>query len=309
MKIRKLKICDSKLMLEWMHDSNVTSFLNKDFSSFTNNDCRKFIRNSWNNVHDIHMAIVTDSDEYIGTVSLKNIDRKNGDCELGIVVRTKGMGLGYSWFGVLESLKYAFLTLKLKSVYWCVSKLNVRACRFYEKHHFKEMKDVNIRLLNLYPQRNDLKWFIVNNDDDLLFQEKEILKCKLLSVKTIGTKGAGQLSFFESDRLIPFNIKRFYFITKVPAGVVRGFHAHKELKQFIFCVYGSVEIILDNGDTRDSVILDKPSIGLLITTPIWREMKWLKKDSVLCVAVSEYYDEEDYIRNYNDFLIFLKKAK
>ena len=124
----------------------------------------------------------------------------------------------------------------------------------------------------------------------------------VIDIKTIPTEGAGQLSFFESTRDIPFEVKRLYYISGVPEGKVRGFHAHKKLQQLLFCPYGKIEIILDDGKTRESVILDKPGKGLLLNGGLWREMLWQKTDSVLCVAVSDFYTEDDYIRDYDAFL-------
>ena len=124
----------------------------------------------------------------------------------------------------------------------------------------------------------------------------------VINIKTIPTEGAGQLSFYEATRDIPFEIKRQYYITGVPEGQVRGFHAHKQLQQLLFCPYGKIEIILDDGKKRESVLLDNPGKGLVLRGGLWREMLWQQTDSVLCVAVSDFYTEEDYIRDYDAFL-------
>lgn len=117
----------------------------------------------------------------------------------------------------------------------------------------------------------------------------------------------GGLSFFEGMRAVPFEIKRIYYIHGVAAGEMRGFHAHKTLRQILFCPYGSVRICLNNGYEEESVILDDPSIGLVLEPGLWRTMEWQKDNSVLCVAASDYYSESDYIRNYSDFLKYLKE--
>ena len=132
---------------------------------------------------------------------------------------------------------------------------------------------------------------------------------ELIAINTISSEKNGQLSFFEANRDIPFNIKRIYYITNVDKGVSRGFHAHRELKQLIFCPYGKIQIELDDGYNKHVVVLDEPDKGLLITKPIWREMLWIKKDSTLVVAASDYYDEKDYIRNYNEFLKFINESE
>ena len=122
-----------------------------------------------------------------------------------------------------------------------------------------------------------------------------------ISIRTALTPGAGALSFFEANHDIPFEIKRIYYIYNVPQNTQRGAHAHKELKQLLFCPYGSVKILLDDGREKTEVILDTPDKGLIITPCIWRDMVWLQENSVLCAAVSDYYDESDYIRNYDEF--------
>lgn len=109
---------------------------------------------------------------------------------------------------------------------------------------------------------------------------------------------------------VPFEIKRVYYTCGVEAGVTRGHHAHKKLEQILICPYGEIEITLDNGNNRtDSVILDAPEKGLYVGPSTWRAMKWLKDDSVLLVLASEHYDESDYIRNYDDFIKWVKQGE
>ncbi|MDO4988577.1 MAG: FdtA/QdtA family cupin domain-containing protein [Synergistes sp.] len=126
--------------------------------------------------------------------------------------------------------------------------------------------------------------------------------CKIINIATIAADGAGQISFFEANIDIPFEIKRIYYISRVPKDAKRGGHAHKELKQLLFCPYGSVKMLLDDGKNREEIIMDDPAVGLVIDKPVWREMRWLEKNSVLCVAASDYYTPEDYIRDYDEFI-------
>lgn len=308
MKLRKLKLKDAPLMLEWMHDQDVTRDLRNNFTSKTIDDCRNFISNSANNKKNVHYAVASNKDEYMGTVSLKDIDSKSKSAEFGIVVRKAAMGAGYSWFAMTSIFKIAFEQLGLDFVYWCVSKCNKRACRFYDKHHFSILKDVPTFALERYKGITNLRWYLVSKDEHYAQEERdEILGCKILRIKTIGTMGAGQLSFFEENRDCPFDIKRIYYISKVPEGQKRGFHAHKNLKQLVFCPYGEIFFILDDGQNREEILLNDPSIAVLIERPIWREMLWIKEGSILCVCASEYYDENDYVRSYNQFLSFIRK--
>ena len=117
----------------------------------------------------------------------------------------------------------------------------------------------------------------------------------------------GQLIAIEEFKDIPFAVKRVYYIYDTVEGVRRGFHAHKNLKQILVCVHGSCKIHLDDGKETAEVVLDKPWEGLYIEHNTWREMYDFSPDAVLLVLASELYDEADYIRNYEDFLKFVKE--
>ena len=115
----------------------------------------------------------------------------------------------------------------------------------------------------------------------------------------------GSLVFLEATRDIPFEIKRVYYIFGVDANGRRGFHAHKELQQALICVHGSCKVMLDDGSEKIEVTLDDPSEGLYFGSMTWREMYDFSPGAVLLVLASEYYDENDYIRNYDRFIEYL----
>lgn len=94
----------------------------------------------------------------------------------------------------------------------------------------------------------------------------------------------------------------------MPEGTRRGFHAHKKLKQLLFCPYGRIQLILENKHGREEIELSDSSIGVVIEEPTWREMLWLQKDSVLWVAASDYYEVDDYIRDYEEFKRFVEEV-
>ncbi|MEY8468014.1 sugar 3,4-ketoisomerase [Faecalibaculum rodentium] len=119
----------------------------------------------------------------------------------------------------------------------------------------------------------------------------------------------GQLVAIEEEINIPFNVKRVYFMYDTGPGVHRGFHAHKSLQQILFCVHGSCKILLDDGESREIAILDKPYEGLYIENDIWREMYDFTSDAVLMVLASEHYNEEDYIRDYDEFIKYKRLEK
>lgn len=303
MHIRELNPNDAPLMLSWMHDKNVVGLLRENFASKSIEDCKIFIEKSRHDMKNIHLAIASDNDEYMGTVSLKNIE--NRSAEFAITVRAEAMGHGYSWFGMEAILEKAFDELGLESVYWCVSRKNKRAVRFYDKHNFKEILDVPKCILSRYHGIKDLKWYSVLQDDEYNIRES-VAGCKIVHINTVPTVNAGELSFFESLNDINFEIKRIYYISKVPEGVRRGFHAHKDLKQLLFCPYGRIQLILENQHGREEIELKDPSVGVLIEQSTWREMLWLQKNSVLCVAASDYYKAEDYIRDYGEYKKYIR---
>lgn len=158
MRLRNLQFDDAELMLEWMHDIDVVKHLQTDFMSKTIEDCQKFIEMSMNTEKNLHMAIVNEEDVYMGTVSLKNIE--NGHAEFGITVRTVAMGKGYSKYAIREMLSYGFKELGLKQIFWCVSPLNLRAIRFYDKNNFARA-DMHDKKIIGYTQEqiNNYIWY------------------------------------------------------------------------------------------------------------------------------------------------------
>lgn len=134
---------------------------------------------------------------------------------------------------------------------------------------------------------------------------------KVIHLKTIEhpQKEMGKLSFIEAVHDLPFEIRRLYYIYEADKGIHRGFHAHTLNYQLLFCPYGNIEIVIDDGKTKESVVLDAPSKGLILTPGLWREMIWNDKNSVLCVAASEYYDADEYIRDYQEFLNYINNRE
>lgn len=308
MYLRQLELKDIPFMLSWMHDDQVTNHLYNNFSGKTAEDVETFIVQSQKKGGNVHLAVSSDSDEYMGTVSLKHIDYKAKTAEFAIVVRKEAMGKGYAWYGMKTILNKAFEDLGLENIYWCVSKKNIRAIRFYDKHNFNEILDVSKEIRDRYKGINDLKWYSVRKGSQLE-QQTLVAGCKVIHIKTIATLNVGELSFFEGIRDVPFDIKRLYYISRVSEGLRRGFHAHKQLKQVLFCPYGKIQLSLDNGREKAEIELLDPSVGILIEKPVWREMLWLQKDSVLCVAASDYYDADDYIRNYEVFREYMDNLR
>ncbi len=119
----------------------------------------------------------------------------------------------------------------------------------------------------------------------------------------------GMLIALETTKEVPFEIKRVYYMYDTIAGVRRGFHAHKKLQQILICTSGSCKIHLDNGNETAEILLDKPYEGLYVSNDMWREMYDFSEDAVLMVLASEFYDESDYIRNYDEFIKYVNRKK
>lgn len=123
---------------------------------------------------------------------------------------------------------------------------------------------------------------------------------KTMNFHSLGDE-RGSLFSLESNKNVPFDIKRVYYIFGTKDGVSRGFHAHRNLKQVAVCVTGSCRFVLDDGKYRESIILNDPLKGILIDGLVWREIYDFTPDCVLMVLASDHYDEKDYIRKYETF--------
>lgn len=112
----------------------------------------------------------------------------------------------------------------------------------------------------------------------------------------------GSLVALEENQEIPFKIKRIYYIFDSQKGISRGFHAHRDIKQVIICLSGSCNILLDNGFRRERVQLDNPKKGILVEKLIWREIHDFSSNCILLVLASDFFKEDDYIRDYTEFI-------
>lgn len=126
------------------------------------------------------------------------------------------------------------------------------------------------------------------------------MKIEIIPLQIHGDE-RGSLVALETQKNIPFDIKRVYYLFDTLENVVRGYHAHKELKQVAIAIRGSCRFLLDDGFERVEVLLDNPAQGLLIESFMWREMSNFSKDCVLMVLADREYDESDYVRDYEQF--------
>lgn len=129
----------------------------------------------------------------------------------------------------------------------------------------------------------------------------KVADAKIIDIPKIEDR-RGNLSVVEEFKNVPFHIARAYWLYDVPAGAMRGGHAHKRLKQLLIALSGSFTVTLDDGHEKRKIQLNRPYQGLLIETGIWRTIDDFSSGAVCLVLASELYDESDYIYDYEEFL-------
>ena len=133
-----------------------------------------------------------------------------------------------------------------------------------------------------------------------------IESCRLIELPKISDP-RGNLTFIESNKQIPFNIQRVYYLYDVPSGAERGGHAHKELEQLIIASSGSFDVVINDGIQERRFHLNRPYYGLYICPYIWRELDNFSSGSVCTVLASRPYEEDDYFREYQDYVLAKSK--
>lgn len=118
----------------------------------------------------------------------------------------------------------------------------------------------------------------------------------------------GNLTFIEGERHVPFDIKRVYYLYDVPGGAERGAHGHRNLQQFIVAMSGSFDVILDDGFETRTIHMNRSYYGLYVSPMMWRNITNVSSGAVLMVLASEVYKESDYFRDYEEFLLAVRKA-
>lgn len=127
--------------------------------------------------------------------------------------------------------------------------------------------------------------------------------CQIIELPRIADpEGRGNLTFIEEDRHAPFTIRRVYYLYDVPGGATRAGHAHRELHQLLIAISGSFDVLVDDGEHEVRHHMNRSYYGLLIPPMVWRHIDNFSSGSVCMVLASEYYDEADYFRDYDDFL-------
>ncbi len=160
MQLRCLAEKDIPYMLEWMHDEDISKQFKKDMASMNEKAVRTYIQTCKKDEKSVHFAVVDERDEYLGTVSLKNIDMEDKNAEYAISMRRKAMGSGAAFFATEQIVEYGFKKLGLERIYLNVLSENKRAIRFYEKFGFCFEGEFKKHIL-IRDELKDLKWFAV----------------------------------------------------------------------------------------------------------------------------------------------------
>ena len=135
-----------------------------------------------------------------------------------------------------------------------------------------------------------------------------VYDCSVLELPKI-TDRSGNITPVEGIRNLPFDIKRIFYSYDIPGGEARGAHAHKTCHQFLVAASGSFEIVLDDGTNKRTVLLNRPFYGLHIPPGIWAAEQGFSSGSICLVLASHGYDEQDYLRNYSDFITYRNEIK
>ena len=135
-------------------------------------------------------------------------------------------------------------------------------------------------------------------------EKYNVYDCSIIELDKHHSDRKGNISVVENGITVPFDVKRVYYLYDVPGGESRGSHAHKELSQLIIAASGSFRVTLDDGNVKRSFILNRPDQGLYVKPGIWRDLDDFSSGAVCMVLASEVYKEDDYIRDYNNFLDF-----
>lgn len=300
--LRKLMQKDIKYMLEWMQDTSITCNFRVDFSKYNEEKVINFIENSYSST-DQHFAVTNKQDEYLGTISLKNISLKDRNAEYAIVMRKGAQGGGNAEQATKELIEYAFNVLGLRKIYLNVLEDNTHAISFYEKLGFvKEGTFVGQYFIG--GKYHNLCWYAIYHPD--LEIKSNVVNYKLLKFQEKGDQ-RGHLVVIEGEKDVPFAVKRIFYIYGSDAGVIRGQHANRKTEFVLINIAGSSKVKVSDGESSEVITLDKPHMGVYLPRMLWKDMYDFSPDSILLVLASEYYDSKEYIRDFEVYKEEMRK--
>jgi diamine N-acetyltransferase len=298
-KLRPLQLKDIPHILEWMNDSALNQFFQQDFTKMTTEKETTYITQSWHDQNNQHFAITNKTDEYLGTISLKNINLQHRNAEYAIALRQKAIGTGVAQEATIKLLTLAFTKLKLHKVYLNVLSDNLRACRFYEKIGFIFEGETKAQIY-LNDKFHDLTWYGLTKDQ--WQKTTPFPPFKRLSFSQLGDE-RGHLVVAEVGQQIPFAIRRVFYIYGSDKNVIRGQHANRHSQFVLINIQGQSKVKIDTGVGESTVVkLTHSHQGVYLNKMVWKEMYDFSPDSILLCLASENYQPEEYIRDYQQFL-------
>ena len=300
--LRRLLEKDASLMLEWIKDPDVNKHFRFNHENMNMESAKKFIRKSRIKVKNANFAIVDHNDEYLGTVSLKNIDLAAKNAEYAIALRKKAQGKGLGYLATIKILEYAFIKRGLERVYLNVFSDNETAIAFYKKFGFS-FEGEFIDHICVHEKKRSIKWFRMLKSEFLNRKEMNTIHdVKMLEFPELGDD-KGHLVVIEGGVSIPFEIKRIFYIYGSDSGIVRGQHANRRSAFCLINISGRSKVkVIDRNGEEVIFELNRPHIGIYLPSMIWKDMYEFSSDSVLLVLSNEHYDGSEYIRNLNDYL-------
>lgn len=167
------------------------------------------------------------------------------------------------------------------------------------------VRDINELIKNDAPSRPNETLRSMRRDKSLNDVKKySVNDCEIVELDRHHSSRKGDISVVENGKEVPFDVKRIYYLYDVPGGADRGGHAHKDLYQLIVAASGAFTVVLDDGTNKKAYTLNRPYQGLLVKPGIWRTLTDFSSGSICMVLASELYDEGDYIREYDAYLIY-----
>lgn len=288
---RKLQLKDAEKMLEWMHDADISRMYQTDFAHYTLSDAQDFILHSFSEDNQ-HFAVVDGQDEYLGTVSLKNISKYNKNAQLASAFRKCASEETYT-DAVLRMMAYGFEKLQLEEVYVHILEDSGRFIQFYTRLGFcKGGTYINRLYLQEGPKK--LCWYYKQNGS----HPKD--SHQMLHFKELGDS-RGHMVVIEQLKDVPFKIKRLFYIYGSDQHVKRGLHANRKSEFVLVNVAGSSKVKVFDGTSECIYELVQPHTGVYLPKMVWKEMYDFSEDSVLLVISNEVYDADEYIRDFEAY--------
>ncbi len=288
--LRPVTVSDIPFMLEWMHDEELSSHFVLDFMNMTQDEVAHFVAHPKDS--DLHLAICDDG-EYLGTISLKNIDKISA--EYAISLRRKAIGKGVAKCATELILHKAFFELGLQKVYLNVFESNVRAIKFYKKMGFTFDGTIKNHVYARGEWRNLCFYSVCSQTHPEQKRASHVEFCELGDDR-------GKLVVLEGIKDVPFDIKRVFYIYGSDGEVVRGKHANRHSSFVLINVSGTSKVMVDYGHSREIFELKRPRTGVYIPPMIWKDMYDFSPDSVLLVLSDMPYDPTEYISDKSSYL-------